>query len=740
MSYWVLSSAGLGILSTGPHETPSVLTVSSAPVYTLGGPDSTSVCASIGGSWNANSYTCTLSADFDLAQNGTLDVLHSASLWITHGVNNALTSFKNEGVIRNNGNITSINGALFEDLGRIDNNGTITAAYSFGNDYGVVNGNLVSAVINNNGTLNINTVGNENAPAGIINNYRRGIINLEQFTGIDTSCVECIDYFTNYGIISNNGTVNTDGFLQNSYYIFNRGTINIGSNGYIDNAYDIAQQTNGKIVNYATINNFGSLYNDHLYCGIDNEGSTLGNGTINNYGMLQNGGYLENYNGTINDYGAGTIRNSSGHVDNWNGAINIRDPSGNFSIFGGFVQNFGLLNNHGSITIYPSMTISGYDPVTGPWSVTSPNDGAIENHDTGTFDNTGTINNGWVLGNRGVFRNYGTINNNGTIYQDYVGNFTNDATGTLNNRGAFRTCPFSIFINPADETTIGRCTPPFQLTSTPPAIGIQTGSTAQVTITLSPDPLYPKSLPPFSGIVMLLVYNIYNQTGITTSFSNPAVSNSHPKSTLTINVSTTVTSWTYPIEIIGTSGSENNTLWIQIGVQSPPPKPPASPTATLEPQQVRGGRYNRSEGSTFYMEASVSARITVPVQITPQNGYDGEVNFTLTSPTPADAAMSCGLDDASVLVRDSPLTDNLTCTSDTAGSYAIQIEAVALIVGQPGQVLLSELIVHFSSPSQTPPTPIFPYFLNLKLVYAMLGAAIFVLIIVVALVFRKKKT
>jgi len=730
----------------------------------LGGPNSIEVCGSLGGSWSNASDTCTLAPflvgsqnwtiSFSVPQGEVLQVALGASLVIAQGVDNLSANFGNNGIIYNYGTIRSLTGTSLGNVGVIDNNGTIEADSLFENN----------GLINNNGTLTVNnSLGEDNS--GTINNYHLGLINFLTLVKAEGSQEDTV--FQNYAFINNNGTIINDGScgagggLDNSYFIFNRGTINNERCGSINNGYSIAYRGVGKIVNYAMINNYGSLFTDPLcffeigmYCGIDNYGP---NSAIKNYnGTISNGGFIDNYNGTIANYGQGTMVNSGGTINNWedgtianyqhgtivnnggtinnwNGTIDINDAHGNFSIFGGFIRNGGSINNRGIIKIYPTITLSGYDPVTGPWNITEKNDGAIENEQGGIIHSNGTIENSWIIGNRGTLLNAGTLNNNGTIYEDLSGNFTNSDGAKFNNYGNVRNCPFSIFTNPQDGSTLGTCQAGFMLAVKPTTISIQPGSTASLTITLFPNPLYPRSLPPFSGNVTLTTYNIYNQTGIMTNFNHPTISSSPgSNSTLTIDVVDSVVSWTYYIQIIGTSGSQNSSVWITVGV-SPQQILRSDLNVIPEWSRIAGARWNGGQ-----VVANVSIPISVPFTLTPINGFDKLVNFTIIYSQSSEGLLSCTFDHPIILVSLSPATIHLSCIAPTAGDFTITVEGVGPVVDSVSeQFFYSDIVFHIVSAAPTR-SPVATSPLNLGILYVpMVGLAI--VAVVVALAARKGK-
>lgn len=221
-----------------------------------------SSCASIGGTWDDGSNTCSV-LNLHVGPSDVLTIPKGVTLSNNGAIRND-GGIRNEGgTIRNYGSTIITNAHFIHNLngGTIDNGGAIT-----NNLHSTIN-NEHGATINNNGKL---------SNGGVLNN-RMGAIN-------------------NYGTINNDGSWGIEGIINNELGIINNlsaidsfdGAIiknNYGST--INNSGNIRNRSSAIIFNFSIIANPGAI-NNNYGATIFNSGSITNSGAIINYGGINN--------------------------------------------------------------------------------------------------------------------------------------------------------------------------------------------------------------------------------------------------------------------------------------------------------------------------------------------------------------------------------------------------------------------------------------------------------------------
>ena len=188
------------------------------------------------------------------------------------------------------------------------------------------------------------------------------------------------------------------------------------NNGIID--------INGKIVNYDTMINYGSVNAAFEF--------------VNNGELLNDGGTITNYNSFVNAFGTfknqGEFRNAA---------------TGQFENMNMMTNNGGTIENEGTFTNSDAATLNNYNPFYNIGNLDNygiintsnnlENSGTLNNHDGGTitntanFKNTGTFNSfaGSVVDTSYEFHNYSVMNLKGDFYNRDGGMFANDEFALL---------------------------------------------------------------------------------------------------------------------------------------------------------------------------------------------------------------------------------------------------------------------------------------------------------------------
>jgi len=274
---------------------------------------------------------------------------------------------------------------------------------------------LNEGTINNSGTLdNEDDFGN----GGTLDNQADGIINNSQKIhnwGIinNSGAVHSSGIFGNPGDFHNFGIFDNSGCVENEFFIFNEsaGTFYNRAGGCVMNLGAI--ENSGTIDNADNIQQAGYLSNSGI---VDNrtEGRITNYKTIDNSGTINNEGHID-YLGAINNQSAGIINNEGKLIFAGSGGIVNEGTINNKGLFvNGMVTNAGTINNLGTIDSW--------------WTV--DNDGIIDNTD-GTFNNYSTL--------KGTGTFIGNLNNDGGIVapgnsagtMTIEGNFTLSGTGIL---------------------------------------------------------------------------------------------------------------------------------------------------------------------------------------------------------------------------------------------------------------------------------------------------------------------
>ena len=263
---------------------------------------------------------------------------------ITTGANGAVinvsdASFTNNGKITIASTAELVNGAFFQNLGTIYNNGLLNNTPGTANDGFFLNAGTIN---NNAGGVLVNGFVNMLDNAGTINNA--GIFStdfeLDNAGKINNSgTLTNNGAFSTGGILNNSGTINNDSLDENSApvaFIDNSGTFN--NSGTINDSPEIGAPSS-VIDNTGTLNNSGTINN------------TLGQ-TLTNEGMFTNTGMLFNDStSTIGNSGkltnAGTIINNGTFTNS--GFVNITS-TGLFTTSMNYMQTAGKTFVNGTLT------------------------------------------------------------------------------------------------------------------------------------------------------------------------------------------------------------------------------------------------------------------------------------------------------------------------------------------------------------------------------------------------------
>jgi hypothetical protein len=353
---------------------------------------------------------------------------------------------------------------------------------------------LVSGITNigygGKGIFNLSTTLDN---SGEVNIYANGRLN-NNFGGVLNNNTGSGSVLTNYGRLTNNGTLNNSGgptinpdgtvnwsggltnkfggTLDNFWVLTNNFGGALDNYGILTNNSPGTLNNSGNLFNYSKgvlTNNFGGVLNNKAGGDLENwEGGTLTNlgeltnlGTLKNYGKLDNLGILTNSGILENDFGGtrgmltngiGRTLTNSGELKN-SGELNnlgtlVNDFGGTLANkTGGKLTNSWILTSNGEVTNSGELTNLG--TLNNSWTLTNSrelnNNGTLNNSWILTNDSTlinngnlfnnnlGTLNNSDTLTNLGELTNIGTLNNSGTLYNRSAGELTN--IGTLNNSG-----------------------------------------------------------------------------------------------------------------------------------------------------------------------------------------------------------------------------------------------------------------------------------------------------------------
>ncbi len=660
-----------------------------------------------------------------LENNGTLTIRNLSSFGI---------ATVNWGRIDNYANFPGLdllNHGIFANAGTLDigyrdtlsNNGTIENTNQIDISYGATIDNFLNATISNYGSgIIINPLDGSLVTLGTINN--QGVIN-------------------NNGTIVNNGSgaflpayqITVKGIIDNSNYIFNgkfgyhHGAIINGRYGSIYNHFDDAQATWGQILNYASIDNYGLLNNDGSG-GVGWPGAPPGsavylnnqNGTINNYDQgtitLYYYSHLENY-GKIT-FENGRLFNDRGIINNWIGTIN--NKKGN--IANGYIfNNYDTINNNGSITNLRS--IGG-----NIWY------GALENW--GTVNNNGNVTNHWDIANYRIFNNEGTIYNNGTIFRDYKGTFINHNGGSITNYGSGTVTDCVVYLlhistlpESLNYTTNGCGSTDYILQISTPSLTVLQGRSAVVKLSVA------SSTGVFPGNITLTPPQL--PQGITASLTSSEISQLSfmfaSYVNMTIRVSDSVAPGSYSIRIDGTSAPFGQTG-------------PLAHSANLTIIVILPPDFMITASSTLNIDTSCpycpDYTGNLPMTITPLYEFYGTVNFNVTSPpTLSCEVLIVGGGFASPLrLSGSPSKLLLSCTTDgnNPGDYNVTVTATS------GHLMKQlNVTVHIKSANSTPTSPSFKLpsfnfpFSPLIALIALGGILVLVVILVLGLRMERRR-
>lgn len=618
------------------QPSPPAATIA-ASVYTLGDSNSTKTCASIGGTWSNNTITCTLNTSFAIATGQTLVIEQNTTLLITSGVSYIVTNFGIYGTLDNQGTISAGNGVDLYVGGVLNNNGAINEYYNLYNG--------ADGTVNNQGIFD--SSGCNDANFGHINNWAKGVINFSA------------GYFANYGLMINNGTINNSGsggacmlsgqpsgLLENARWLYNHGTINNYKGTDFANDYNVYDQA------YGQTENLGGIINNYGFLDIDNYGgnfdesysSGINNyqGTINNYGPgligLYNDGFLNNY-ASVNIGKGSFLLNDHSRLDNWIGTINIDGTLKN----GRTINNYAIINNNGNYT-----NLQG-----GSGTITSWYHGALENQKGAVFNNNGNLTNNWDIGNWGTINNRGIIeNNNASIYKDALGVFTNFGAGTVkNNTGTVKDCAVLLLLiltisHNGDYESNACAAVDYGLQANPSTVTLRPGSSASFRITVtSTSSVYVQN-------VTLAITT--SPAGFKVVIAQDNIS-SFRSTFITISTSTSANPGNYTITITGTSGTLVRSVNLYVVIPTPPPP----------------SFYLRS-GADYCCPSVYStpgSSTTITLTITPTNGWYGTANLTIDQP----AELACKLNQTTVQVSPSGSDVTLVCNTNSVGIYKVTV-------------------------------------------------------------------
>ncbi len=312
------SKKRIGITITTSFVLVALLVISSLAIVTLSSAGvanaarapsppslSSTVCASIGGTWALKPATCTVSGTgeattsfviptkFSLVVTGALTVdsgvtiTNSGNITIRNTAGDYSRGITNDGTLANaasgviivaNSGETSVgiynhrtldepSGGFVYHLATITNAGSITINNSGNNSFGIYS----SGFLTNSGVLTINSLSGTHLGTPDLN--ATGIYNSGSFTNTDTGTFYNYDgyvdstnqtkivwvwgNFNDHGTMINYGTTFTNGtFFTDGYTMINYGTINSTSTGVW---VDIGPSYGSTMINYGTFYNYGTI-------------------------------------------------------------------------------------------------------------------------------------------------------------------------------------------------------------------------------------------------------------------------------------------------------------------------------------------------------------------------------------------------------------------------------------------------------------------------------------------------
>jgi hypothetical protein len=199
---------------------------------------------------------------------------------------------------------------------------------------------------------------------------------------------------------------------------------------------------------------------------------------------------------------------------------------------------------------------------------------------------------------------------------------------------------------------------------------------------------------------------IYPSIGLSVSLSPQHVAFGSGLSTATFSSSTP---GDYTVQIIGTSNSVSHTITV---------------TVTVTPVSIPDFRISASS-SSINIDTVTSG--TTRITITPDNGFVGNVSFTVVAP----AGIVCNLSSTSLL---SSGETTLTCQGNIAGDYAVTVAAT----GGPSP-RTTTINVHVTAASPTAPVPTNGPTISLTASYGIIGTIAAFAIAVALLVIRRSR-
>jgi hypothetical protein len=233
----------------------------------------------------------------------------------------------------------------------------------------------------NYGVINVNS--NFNLVTGVFGIENYGTLNI-----ISSGTVEMSSSVINYGIINNNGNMQSVVLTNNAGAVFNNNAIanevNITNqvNGIINNNVG-GTFSEGNVSNYSQFNNYGTINYTALYMSqfsnestgiftnsgaVNNEATIINLGTIdnsatiNNTGVLRNNGTISGFNGTVNGV-ITTTSTSNLNPELIGGAgafITINNPS-TLQIFNNTIINLSIHStlNYNNISLTGNASLNG---------------------------------------------------------------------------------------------------------------------------------------------------------------------------------------------------------------------------------------------------------------------------------------------------------------------------------------------------------------------------------------------
>ena len=300
-----------------------------------------------------------------------------------------------------------------DNLGQVDNSGTLAKQIMINNDAG--------GVVNNSGSITTFFFGSDSGST--LNNSGTLVVTAKSLINegtVNNSGSMLLPGMINDGTFKNAGTLTFDsGSIQfpaqaeNTATFTNLATGTINNTGAFTNDAGATFNNMGTIANTGLIVNLGTFNNASTMNGVGPEFSNTLGGTINNTGSItiKSGELFDNFASALNNLAGGQITN--------NGLLD--------DVKGGTTSNAGTFTNNGTL-------INGFDTFTN--SGVLNNTGSLSNGSVFQIASGGVVNNSGIFGNSGaalIVQTGGRLNNSGVLLTDSNSTFTMAAGSTVVN-------------------------------------------------------------------------------------------------------------------------------------------------------------------------------------------------------------------------------------------------------------------------------------------------------------------